>query len=77
MPVRAARPDGYSRHDCIEAITGVAGRRYWPVQEKLRIVEESLAAGGSVSAVARRNGAPNPLFCWRRLMAEGSAMAVG
>jgi transposase len=62
----------------IEVITGVAGRRYWPAQEKLRIVEESQAPGESVSAVARRNGvAPNLLFRWRRLMAEGGAMAVG
>jgi transposase len=62
----------------VEVITGVAGRRYWPAHEKLRIVEESLAPGESVSAVARRNGvAPNPLFRWRRLMAEGGAMAVG
>ena len=62
----------------VEVITGVAGRRYWPAHEKLRIVEESLAPGESVSAVARRNGvAPNLLFRWRRLMAEGGAMAVG
>jgi transposase len=54
----------------VEVITGVAGRRYWPAQEKLRIVEESLMPGGSVSAVARRNGvAPNLLFRWRE---EGS-----
>ena len=59
-------------------ITGVAGRRYWPAHEKLRIVEESLVPGEFVSAVARRNGvAPNLLFRWRRLMAEGGAMAVG
>lgn len=56
----------------VEVITGVAGRRYWPAHEKLRIVEDSLAPGESVSAVARRNGvAPNLLFRWRRLMAEG------
>ena len=62
----------------VEVITGVAGRRYWPAHEKLRIVEESLVPGGSVSAVARRNGvAPNLLFRRRRLMAEGGAMAVG
>ena len=62
----------------VEVIAGVAGRRYWPAHEKLRIVEESLAPGESVSAVARRNGvAPSLLFRWRRLMAEGGAMAVG
>ena len=62
----------------VEVITGVAGRRYWLAHEKLRIVEESLVPGESVLAVARRNGvAPNLLFRWRRLMAEGGAMAVG
>ena len=62
----------------VEVITGVAGRRSWPAQEKPRIGEESLAPGESVSAMARRNGvAPNLLFRWRRLMAEGGAMAVG
>ena len=62
----------------VEVITGVARRRDWPAHEKLRIVEESLAPGESVSAVARRNGvAPNLLFRWRRLMDEGGAMAVG
>ena len=35
-------------------ITGVAGRRYWPAHEKLRIMEKSLVPGESVSAVARR-----------------------
>ncbi len=62
----------------VEVITGLAGRRYWPAHEKLRIIEESLMPGESVSAVARRNGvAPNLLFRWRRLMDEGGAMAVG
>ena len=62
----------------VEVITGIARRRYWPAHEKLRIIEESLTPGESVSAVARRNGvAPNLLFRWRRLMDEGGAMAVG
>ena len=47
----------------IEVITGVAGRRYWPEHQRLRIVEESLVPGESVSAVARRKGvAPILLF---------------
>ena len=29
----------------VEVITGVAGRRYWPAHEKLRIVEDSLVPG--------------------------------
>lgn len=62
----------------VEVITGLARRRYWPAHEKLRIIEESLVQGESISAVARRNGvAPNLLFRWRRLLNEGGAMAVG
>lgn len=65
-------------HHRVEVITGLAGRRYWPAHEKLRIIGESLVPGESVSAVARRDGvAPNLLFRWRRLMDEGGAMAVG
>ena len=44
-----------------EVITGVARRRYWPAHEKLRIVEESLVPGESVSAVAKRRGAEPPV----------------
>ena len=62
----------------VEVITGVARHRYWPAHEKLRIIEESLAPGESVSAVARRNGvAPNLLSRWRRLTDEVGAMSVG
>ena len=67
--------DDYQR---IELITGTARRRYWPTEDKLRIVAESLEPGATVSSVARRNGvAPNLLFRWRRLMNEGGAVAVG
>ena len=61
--------DEYRR---VEVIPGTARCRHWPAAEKLRVVEESLAPGASVSEVARRNGvAPNLLFRWRRLMSEG------
>jgi transposase len=67
--------DDYQR---IELITGTARRRHWTTDQKLRIIDESLAPGESVSSVARRHGvAPNLLYRWRRLMAEGGAMAVG
>jgi len=67
--------DDYQR---IELITGMARRRHWTTEQKLRIIDESLAPGESVSSVARRHGvAPNLLYRWRRLMAEGGAMAVG
>ena len=66
--------DDYQR---IEIITGTAHRRRWTTAEKLRIVEETLHSGESLSAVARRNGvAPNLLYRWRRLMTEGGATAV-
>ena len=63
--------DEYRR---IEVITGTARRRRWSIEEKLRILDESLEPGESVSAVARRNGvAPNLLYRWRRLMNQGGA----
>jgi transposase len=66
--------DDYQR---IEIITGTERRRRWSAEEKLRIVEETLTGGDSVSAVARRHGvAPNLLYRWRRLMTEGGAVAV-
>lgn len=61
----------------VEVITGAGRRRYWPIEEKLRIVEETLLPGATISAVARRNGvAPNLLYRWRRLMTEGGAVAM-
>ena len=62
----------------IELITGVARRRHWSTERKLRIIEESFEPGETVSSVARRNGvAPNLLFRWRRLMSQGGVTAVG
>ena len=61
----------------IEIITDGGRRRRWSAAEKLRIVEETLYYGESISAVARRNGvAPNLLYRWRRLMLEGGGIAV-
>jgi transposase len=61
----------------IEVNTGTARRRRRSTEEKLRIVEETLQPGESISAVARRNGvAPNLLYRWRRLMTDGGAIAV-
>ncbi len=61
----------------IEIITDGGRRRRWPATEKLRIVEETLYDGESISAVARRNGvAPNLLYRWRKLMLEGGSIAV-
>jgi transposase len=43
----------------------------------MRMVEESLEPGASVSLVARRHGVnPNQLFTWRRLAAHGAFTAA-
>ena len=64
--------------DRAEVITSVQRRRRWSAEEKTRIVQETYAPGMSVSLVARRHGiAPNQLFSWRRLYAEGALSAVG
>lgn len=61
----------------IEIITDGGRRRRWSAAEKVRIVEETLYDGESISAVARRNGvAPNLLYRWRRLMLDGGSVAV-
>ena len=61
----------------IEIITDGGRRRRWSAAEKLRIVEETLYEGESISGVARRNGvAPNLLYRWRKLMLEGGSIAV-
>ena len=52
-------------------------RRRWSVAEKIRLVEETLQPGMSVSFVARKHGiSPSLLFNWRRRMAEGGREAV-
>jgi transposase len=59
------KPSGPLRR--IEVISGFGGRRRWSVDEKARIVEETLAPGAVVSEVARRHGLlPQQLFGWRR-----------
>jgi len=50
----------------------------WSAEEKVRIVQETYAPGMSVSLVARQHGvAPNQVFTWRRLYAEGALSAIG
>ena len=61
----------------IEIITDGGRRRRWSAADKLRIVEETMYDGESISTVARRNGvAPNLLYRWRKLMLEGGSIAV-
>jgi transposase len=64
--------------DRVEIITSVQRRRCWTASEKVRIVEETFEPGMTVSLVARRHGvAPNQLFTWRRLVAQGALTAAG
>jgi transposase len=62
----------------VEIITSVQRRRRWTASEKVRMVEETFEPGMTVSLVARRHGvAPNQLFTWRRLVAQGGLTAAG
>ena len=64
--------------DRIEIITSVQRRRRWTASEKARMVEETFEPGLTVSLVARRHRvAPNQLFTWRRLVAQGGLTAAG
>ena len=64
--------------DRVEVITSVQRRRRWSAEEKAAIVQETHAPGMSVSLVARRHGiAPNQVFKWRQLYADGALSAVG
>jgi transposase len=51
----------------VTVLSGPERRRRWTTAEKLRIVEECLAAETSIVEVARRHGVhPNQLHGWRR-----------
>ena len=60
-----------------EIITDGGRRRRWSSAEKLRIVEETLEDGASISVVAGSYSVvANLLYRWRRLMLDGGAVAV-
>lgn len=61
----------------VEVITSVQRRRRWSVTERVRLVEEAMQPGMSVSYVARQAGiSPSQLFAWKRRMLEGGHAAV-
>ena len=61
----------------VEVITSVQRRRRWSTTEKVRLVEQTMQPGSSVSLVARRHGiSPSLLFRWKRRMIEGGHEAV-
>jgi transposase len=58
-------PEGEIRR--FEVINGAMGRQRWSADDRAQILEETLAPGAVVSAVARRHGlTPQQLFTWRR-----------
>src|SRR3954467_1052072 len=60
----------------VEVITGVGRRRRWSLEDKARIVAESLDSATTSSAVARRYGLhASQLFVWRQQL-QRSASSV-
>jgi transposase len=50
-----------------EVISGPGGRRHWSLDDKARIVAETLEPNAIISEVARRYGfRPQQVFAWRR-----------
>ena len=75
--ITAMASDASVRPSRVEVITSVQRRRRWSAAEKVRLVEETMQPGMSVSYIARRAGvAPSLLFNWRRRMLEGGLSAV-
>jgi transposase len=61
----------------LEVITGTGRRRRFSDDFKGRIVEETLAPGAVVSAVARRHGlTPQQVFTWRRQACQPAATST-
>lgn len=51
----------------VEVLDGVERRRRWSRDDKMRIIEETLAPGAVVTEIARRHGVATSLvFTWRR-----------
>ena len=69
----SANRDSFRR---LEVITGVGRRRRWSLEEKARIVAESLDPATTSSAVARRYGLhASQLFVWRQQLQRSASAA--
>jgi transposase len=69
----SANGDSFRR---LEVITGVGRRRRWSLEDKARIVAESLDPATTSSAVARRYGLhASQLFTWRRQLQRSASAA--
>jgi transposase len=61
----------------LEIISGTGRRRRFSVDDKSRIIEETLAPGAVVSEIARRHGlTPQQLFGWRRQVRQSASVAA-
>ena len=70
----SANGDSFRR---LEVITGVGRRRRWSLEDKARIVAESLDPATTSSAVARRYGLhASQLLVWRQQLAASAARAA-
>ncbi|WP_287213620.1 transposase [Mesorhizobium sp.] len=57
-------------------INGAGGRRHWSVDDKARIIAETLEPNAIISEVARRYGLrPQQVFAWRREAGKQAASA--
>ena len=66
--------DGFRR---VEVISGVGRRRRWSLEDKARIVAESLDPATTSSAVARRYGLhASQLFVWRQQLQRSVSRAA-
>ena len=62
----------------VEVLGGVERRRRWSRDDKMRIIEETLAPGAVVTEIARRNGiATSLLFTWRRRARLATVASAG
>jgi transposase len=59
-----------------EVINGAGGRRHWSMDDKARIVAETLEPNAVISEIARRYGLrPQQVFAWRREARKQAASA--
>ena len=60
------------RHERIDIRVGVERRRKWSRDDRLRIVQDSLAKGATIVDVARRNEvSPSLIYEWRKQALAG------
>lgn len=62
----------------VEVLDGVERRRRWSRDDKMRIIEETLAPGAVVTEIARRHGiATSLVFTWRRRARLATVASAG